>query len=309
MKQILIIIILVFASCKTKPQDIKTENMDELDKKIEEIVTYATEGLPDYSKMNKLPDLYNIIISSSNCKYEVLINDFPSASFLDDSQGSVMSESKGINFSLLSSGTTPIEIRLLPPTGKKNLNKYASISVKIEHIPHMGRPEGKKNIWSYEMPMLEKNLPIFIHKDVFKVTVPFEINDLDDAINLTTMDSTQLRKEVETQFASFKDILEQGNEIAYLEFTRERKKIGAIQYYSTKQELREEMTTDVQRIQKSKLLPLPDAMLKLYCNNRVVTFENAETLETYFWMDDGEYLFGRTIYLYKNKKDGKWHVW
>ncbi|MEP0214891.1 MAG: hypothetical protein ABJD66_16855 [Cellulophaga sp.] len=58
-----------------------------LNTKIEEIIAYATKGLPDYEKMEKLPDLYNISISSSNCKYEILISDLQSAAFLTIRKG------------------------------------------------------------------------------------------------------------------------------------------------------------------------------------------------------------------------------
>ena len=140
-----LILSLVLLTTSCTPQKKKNTNMKELHTKIEEIISYATEGLPDYEKMEKLPDLYNISISSSNCKYDILINDLPNTAFLDDSQGSVTSKTKGINSSLLGSGVTPIEIRLFPSTGKQVLDKYAAISIKIEHIPNMGSAEGRKN--------------------------------------------------------------------------------------------------------------------------------------------------------------------
>ena len=279
-----------------------------LNTKIEEIIAYATKGLPDYEKMEKLPDLYNISISSSNCKYVILINDIPNTAFSNDSQGSVTSKTKGINSSLLGSGLTPIEIRLFPSTGKQVLDKYASISVKIEHIPHMGSAEGRETVWTYKMPMLEQPLPTFVHKGAFEVTVPFKITALENAVDLSTLDSTQLRKEVDAQFATFISILEQGDGVALLDFTKERERRSAKKWYSTKKEIKEKMVADIEEIKKSKLLPLPKAVLKLYSNNRVVTLENAKTQETYIWMDDGEYYSGRALYLYKTK-DNKWHVW
>ncbi|WP_346883688.1 hypothetical protein [uncultured Algibacter sp.] len=307
MKYILILgLVLLSTSCK--PQNAKNKNMDELDKKIEEIVNYATKNLPDYANMDKLPDLYNIMISSSNCRYQILINDLLNTSFLDDSEGHISSKSKGINSSLLVSGTTPIEIRLLPPTGKKTLDKYASISVKIEHIPHLGNAEGRKIIWTYEMPMLDYPLPRFIHKDVFEVTVPFEIKDLENATDLTTLDTKQLKKEVHEQFAVFEDILRRGDGIALLEITRERERRSSIKWYSTKEEIKKSRLKFVERTQKSTLLPLPEPKLELYGNGKLATLRNAKTLEAYFWMDDGDYYFGRTLYVYKTK-DGKWHVW
>ncbi|PKB41920.1 hypothetical protein AX016_0074 [Cellulophaga sp. RHA19] len=279
-----------------------------LNTKIEEIVAYATKGLPDYEKMEKLPDLYNISISSSNCKYEILISDLQSAAFFNDSQGSVTSKTKGINSSLLGSGLTPIEIRLFPSTGKQVLDKYASISIKIEHIPHMGSAEGRETVWTYKMPMLEQPLPTFVHKGAFEVTVPFKLTSLENAVDLSTLDSTQLRKEVDAQFATFISILEQGDGVALLDFTRERERVGTVQWYSTKKELKEEMVTDIERIQKSKLVPLPKSILRFYGKNKIVTLRKAKTLETYIWMDDGEYYFGRALNLYKTK-DNKWHVW
>ena len=301
---LLLSLLLLITNCKSQEKN----DMEELNTKIEEIIAYATEGLPDYEKMEKLPDLYNISISSSNCKYEILINDIPNTAFLDDSQGSVTSKTKGINSSLLSSRLTPIEIRLFPSTGKQVLDKYASISIKIEHIPHMGSAEGRETVWTYKMPMLEQPLPTFVHKGAFEVTVPFKLTSLENAVDLSTLDSTQLRKEVDAQFAIFINILEQGDGVALLDFTRERERRSAKKWYSTKEELKEGMVADIEEIKKSKLLPLPKAVLKLYSNNRVVTLENAKTQETYIWMDDGEYYSGRALYLYKTK-DNKWHVW
>ena len=158
------------------------------------------------------------------------------------------------------------------------------------------------------MPMLKQPLPAFVHKAAFEVTVPFKITALENAVDLSTLDSTQLRKEVDAQFATFISILEQGDGVALLDFTRERERLGSVQWYSTKEELKEEMVTDIERVQKSKLLPLPKAILKFYANNKVVSLKNIETQRAYLWMDDGEYYFGRGLYLYKTK-DNKWHVW
>ncbi|MEP0214892.1 MAG: hypothetical protein ABJD66_16860 [Cellulophaga sp.] len=88
----------------------------------------------------------------------------------------------------------------------------------------MGSAEGRKTVWTYKMPMLKQPLPLFVHTGAFDVTVPFKITALENAVDLSTLDSTQLRKEVDAQFATFISILEQGDGVALLDFTRERER-------------------------------------------------------------------------------------
>lgn len=275
----------------------------------------AMKNLPTISTIDQTKEKsgYFLQINNQNCHYEIRVNDFQVLKYVDIYP--VYSVRPGINSEILKSGQQKISIRVRPLKGNV-LSKNADITIRLLRYPNMLDKEndfgGSTTIMEWEMPQITAALPYFQFDTVFNATVPYEIKELDNAIDLSQMDKVQLTKEVVKEFKDIHKML-----ITDIATFNSKQKSAfnrtAIVNYYTQEFIKEVLDDNEQTLsEEDKIEPIENYILRLYGNGRVATLERIHDGGRIIWAKDpdtGNESLSLPLFIYKDNRDNNWHIW
>ncbi|CAA0164516.1 hypothetical protein [Tenacibaculum maritimum] len=280
--------------------------------------SYIDERLPKHG--------YYLQINHQNCHYEIRVNDLESAIYRDPEP--VMSIRVPINPEISKSGTQSLSIRVFPIKGAF-LSKMADLSIGLFYYTDMSDEENSYgelvHLLDWELPKIENEETPMVRLDtVFKATVPYEIKDLDYALDLSNMDKEELLKEAEEKY----------KEIQYYSLNNFDKIIGMqannprrMTLYTSEEEMlevREDNKKSYQNPAEIKYIQkIENFELALYAYGKILALKRiedgsdvickAQTLTEdhppYYKKGDIRIFSSLPIYLYKDKRDNQWHIW
>ncbi|MGG6231146.1 hypothetical protein [Tenacibaculum sp. SDUM215027] len=257
---------------------------------------------------------YFIQINNQNCHYEVKVNDFLAHKYIDPYPA--YSVRPMLNGRILKSGKQTLSIRITPLQGEV-LSKNADLAIRLLRYPNMLDKEnefgGSTIIMEWEMPQVKEELPYVQFDTIFNAEVPYVINDIDYAIDLSKMDEDKLLKEVTHKFKEMHRMMSED----YDSFNRIHKSLFErsvlSRYYSS--EFVEECLLDNKesfQAERENIQPIENYVLKLYGNGKIATLERIKDGGYIIWAKDPETCtesLSLPLYIYKDKRDNQWHIW
>ncbi|MCD8455109.1 hypothetical protein LNJ08_11985 [Tenacibaculum finnmarkense genomovar ulcerans] len=277
----------------------------------------AMQNLPSTSTINQTKEKsgYFLQINNQNCHYEIRVNDFLTLKYND--LYPAYSVRPMLNGDILMSGVQKLSIRVTPLKGNV-LSKNADITIRLLRYPNMLDKEndfgGSTTIMEWEMPKITAALPYFQFDTVFNATVPYEINELDNAIDLSQMDKEQLTKEVVGEFKGMFSLMMDD----YDQFNKLHRQVGdkliTCRYHSLDwiNEILEDNKKTIAEEERENMQPIENYTLQLYGNGRVATLERIHDGGHIIWAKDpkkGSETTFLPLYIYKDKRDNKWRIW
>lgn len=276
-KFILLIIFPLLANCQ-KPIKKETDSMEYLTK-IKEL--YKTVNTYDYE-----PD-YQLWVWSSDCYFEVLVNDMPVMKWFFNS-GSIGNRLPITE--ILKSGEQRITIKMYPPEGQQKLSDRVKLELKIiERTEGMSIDEEKivyeyktkQNVDEYDVETFaNKDLPYFESQGLFLAKVPYELKGWTESKDLSKIKLKELTKQVIEAYTAYGNAIQNRNleKMAKTLYNKE-KEIAQIWFYKTK-EKSENRWNNYQGIcnrKGLKIQPLEDYKIQFYGNGRVIALERTDS--------------------------------
>ncbi len=287
--------------------------------KKEEIMTSTINREKDYTiDESKSKTGYFLQINSQNCHYKILVNDFLTNAYTDAFPA--YSVRTNLGYGINKSGEQKLSIIVMPLQGKK-LTRNADITIRLMRYADMTDKEneygGATTLLEWEMPQIDENanLPIFRFDTIFKADVPYEINTINYATDLTKMDKDVLLKEVVNQFETLHSYIKNDYD-KFNDFSKENIKNIRLPSYKTEEDLMEVLLDNKMNFEKpenKKLLqPLENYKMVLYGNGRVATLERLKDEGRVIWgknPDTGNEKYSLPLFIYKDTRDNQWHIW
>ena len=306
MKKILLFSLLFFyslASCQNKK---------------EETMTSTIKREQDYTiDENKPKRGYFLQINSQNCHYKILVNDLLSTAYTDPFPA--YSVRNNLNYKINKSGEQKLSIIVTPFQGEK-LTRNADVTIRLMRYADMTDKEneygGATTLLEWEMPQIDENanLPIFRFDTVFKAEVPYEINTINYATDLTKMDKDVLLKEVVNQFETLHNYIKNDYD-KFNSLAKEKIKSSSIPTYQTDQAIMEVLLDNKKEFEdpenKKLLQPLENYKMVLYGYGHIATLERLKDNGRVIWCkdSDGDEVLSLPLFIYKDTRDNQWHIW
>lgn len=251
---------------------------------------------------------YGANISTSNCSFEILINDIPVIKYKDNSGGSLSGSYFPLNWDITQKGPQKIIVRLSPGFNQntksmhKTLMKNSGVQINIvkSFITKDKSWGDEEEVKTYTTPqkMLEgKEVATFDGKTyfedsfTFEANVPYQINTLDKAETLSTNDKEKLKaleKEVLAKYNEVRDIYMKGtkDDLANAFYNKEQRL--AQQMYLSLEEIKNSWDNDYQfrtdpDLEFFDLKPVENYKMTFYANGRLVCLEKLNNGKSALW--------------------------
>ncbi|MGV0922984.1 hypothetical protein [Empedobacter tilapiae] len=299
---LLMLIVVQTTSCQTKKQ----ETMQLLDRTQDYIID-----------TNKPKTGYYLQINNQNCHYKILVNDLLIHTYNDPYPA--FSVRIPITPVILKSGEQKLSIVVLPNQGDE-LTRNTDITISLMRYADMSNQTdfgGSTTIMDWEMPAIQdkENLPMFRFDTIFKAEVPYEMNTINYATDLTKMDKDILLKEVVNQFELMHDYIKNDYD-KFNVLAEERIKSSSVPNYKTDEDIRKVYSDNKKGFtepeNKKILQPLENYKMVLYGNGRIATLERLHDSGRIIWGKDterGNEKFSLPLFIYKDTRDNQWHMW
>ncbi len=228
---------------------------------------------------------YFLQINNQNCRYEVRVNDFLTEKYIDPFPA--YSVRSPINYEILRSGKQILSIRVIPMKGKI-LSKNADLSIRLMRYPNMLDKEnefgGSTTILKWEMPQIKEELPYVQFDTIFKAEVPYDIKDINYAMDLSNIDKEELTKDVVNEIKNLYQLVVKDYDKYNL---RSKQAFERLKYfvYDTDNDISKFMleNKNVFKNNGDKFEPIENYVLKLYGNSRLATLERIQDGGDIIW--------------------------
>ncbi|SFZ80831.1 conserved protein of unknown function [Tenacibaculum maritimum NCIMB 2154] len=281
--------------------------------------SYIDERLPKHG--------YYLQINHQNCHYEIRVNDLESAIYRDPEP--VMSIRVPINPEISKSGTQSLSIRVFPIKGAF-LSKMADLSIGLFYYTDMSDEENSYgelvHLLDWELPKIENEETPMVRLDtVFKATVPYEIKNLDHAVDLSKMDKDELLAEVVAEYKAIFKLMERDYHQYYIERDKPSFDRSDMWFYTTEESSRKVSENNATFFKEDleEIQPIENYKLNLYAYGKTVSLRRmidngdvickAQTLTEdhppYYKKGEKHYYRSKPVRLYKDKRDNQWHIW
>jgi len=284
---------------------------------------------------------YGVIISVSNCSFEILVNDVKVVFYHDVEVGQVANGLYApINQAIYSSGKQKISIRLYPGLDKKTKKPNPTLGnsqLKIEIVSNVlkgGKSTEEETIFIWSAPLDPREnrkdkipwfshpeMPYYEHNASFKAEVPYTVTNLENSQILITKDADSIKKlteEVLLFYREMKTIYQKRDKNRLAEKVYEKEKIIAQQLYLTKDGVKNRWDDDYlddfdsKKIKNFIMEPIENYKLVFYGNGRLVTLERFDqkyrgesALMSSYEEDEDEYNNHYELLLHRQKRNGK----
>ncbi|WP_407268435.1 hypothetical protein [Tenacibaculum maritimum] len=270
---------------------------------------------------------YYLQINHQNCHYEIRVNDEEAYQYRD--RYPVMSIRVPINSEIQKSGEQSLSIRVFPIKGAF-LSKMADLSIGLFYYTDMSDEENSYgelvHLLDWELPKIENEETPMVRLDtVFKATVPYEIKNLDHAVDLSKMDKDQLLAEVVAEYKAIFKLMERDYHQYYIERDKPSFDRSDMWFYTTEEGSRKVSENNATFFKEDleEIQPIENYKLNLYAYGKAVSLRRmidngnvickAEILEEdhppYYKKGEKNYYEGLPVRLYKDKRDNQWHIW
>ncbi|GGX19219.1 hypothetical protein [Aquimarina muelleri] len=276
----------------------------------------AMQNLSSNSTINQTKEKsgYFLQINNQNCHYEIRVNDLLVTKYIDSYPA--YSVRHMLNGWILKRGKQKLSIRVTPLQGDI-LSKNADITIRLLRYPDMLDKEndfgGSTMIMEWEMPQIEEDLPYFQLDTIFNAEVPYEINDLDNAVDLSKIDIETLTEEVVKEFKRMLDLMMDDYDQFNILHSQIFNKL-IVSRYHTIDWINDILADNKQAIneEKTNIQPIENYTLQLYGNGRIATLERIHDGGNIIWAKDpetGNESLSLPLFIYKDKRDNKWYLW
>ncbi len=274
------------------------------------------------------PKIGNYIqINSQNCHYEIRINDMETSLYQD--REPAMSIRIPFNSEILESGEQKLSVRVTPLQGN-TLSPKADLSLRLFYYLDMTDEKydygGTQPIMEWELPQVSEDVPYVQLDTVFYARVPYRIKNMKYAVDLSKMDKDELLKEVVAKYTNFLRLIKTDYD-RFNEIHRESTPAAIMTIYTTEEEMKQVRENNKKSYTNPEdvadIQPLENYELKLYGYGKIASLRRlsdggnvickAQVLEEdyppYYKKGDKYYYSELPIFIYKDKRDNRWHTW
>ena len=260
---------------------------------------------------------YYLQINNQNCHYKILVNDYFNYGYNDVFSSFLVRPM--LNYGIIRSGEQKLSVIVTPQKGEY-LTRNSDVTIRLIRYADMSNKTdfgGSTVIMEWEMPAMkvEDKLPIYRFDTTFKADVPYEMNTINYAVDLSKMDKDVLQKEVIEKYKEYHNYIKND----YDKYNQQVKH-GILSYvipsYSSTEDLKEVFDDNKKDFESkeynSTLQPIENYKMTLYGNGRVVALERAKDGGRIIWCKDpktGEETLSLPLFIYKDKRDNQWHIW
>lgn len=262
-----------------------------------------------YTINDSLPKNYYLLTTSSNgCNFRILINDVPVYGFWDIG---AYTGSYPINHFILRSGVQKLKVELYPVYQHEELgiNSEEPLYLEIKKRLNTEDLDDYVPVLINPIPKIQKGIPYYEYECIFKAEVPYEINELDNLVDLSK--EVDIEKQVVAKYNEIKELYEKKKYAEFQrEFTLKDQRIDVTHYY-TDNESEQESKDDLSQMinEFKKVASIENYELKFYGNNRLVILLSKEDCTYSFRLDDGgEEIWPIPFYLGKRKGSDKLEI-
>ncbi|MCS4162973.1 hypothetical protein [Sphingobacterium sp. BIGb0116] len=283
---------------------------------------------------------YGANISTSNCSFEILINDVPVIKYKDNSGGSLSGSYFPLNWDIIQKGPQKITIRLSPGFNQNTKSMHSSlmknsgvqILIKKSFIGKDGSWSDEEEVTTYTTPQkIEEGKEVstfdgqnfFEDSFTFDAEVPYKINILDNAEVLFAKDKDQLQAleiEVVAKYNEIRGIYMKGTKDDLANVVYEKEKRLAQQMYLSSEEIKNNWDKEYQfrtdeDLEFFDLKPIEKYKMTFYAHGKLVCLEKINNEKSALWggfkrKDKG---LGTTtyiqLYLYRPKNSKELQVY
>ncbi|MCZ4244802.1 hypothetical protein [Pedobacter punctiformis] len=285
---------LLFTGCNGQNKNTKSEK---------DIYTIGNE----IKHFSKEPH-YGASITTSNCSFEILINDVPIIKYKDNSGGGLSGSYFPLNWDITQKGPQKITIRLSPGFNQTTnsmhttLMRNSGVRIIIEEsfINKDNSWGDEEEVKTYTTPqkMVEgREVATFEGKNyfedsfTFEANVPYTIITLDNAETLFTNDKDKLKaleKEVVAKYNEIREIYLKGtkNDLANVFYNTEKR--FSQQLYQSSTEIKYRWDNDYQfrtddNLNFFDLKPIEKYKMTFYANGKLVCLEKINNEKSALW--------------------------
>ncbi|WP_407265253.1 hypothetical protein [Tenacibaculum maritimum] len=270
---------------------------------------------------------YYLQINHQNCHYEIRVNDEEAYQYRG--RYPVMSIRPSLNPLIYKNGKQSLSIRVFPIKGAF-LSKMADLSIGLFYYTDMSDEENSYgelvHLLDWELPKIENEETPMVRLDtVFKATVPYEIKNLDHAVDLSKMDKDELLAEVVAEYKAIFKLMQRDYYQYYIERDKPSFDRSDMWFYTTEESSRKVSENNATFFKEDleEIQPIENYKLNLYAYGKTVSLRRmidngnvickAEILEEdhppYYKKGEKNYYEGLPVRLYKDKRDNQWHIW
>ena len=264
----IIFILTLFHACAQEKKAMSI--MDEIT--LDNIVEKWRNNIKHYD----VEPFYKIHSKGINCDYEILVNDFPLYKSYDGYSDFTGTQ---INLAILKSGEQTVTIKVFPLKVGEMLTKETNAYFKLVEVDNTTNHMDEKTITSLVLPsdtdgnFTGAGLPYFEKTITFNATVPYELTGWSNSQDLSKLDQEKLQKRVKNILIREANYFINKNNLLFRSFFEQFKEINQSEYKSNSN-LKKALDELKTLLNYASSFNIPkNVMLKLYCNNRVVTLE------------------------------------
>ncbi|MDQ8014865.1 MAG: hypothetical protein REI96_20625 [Flavobacterium nitrogenifigens] len=234
---------------------------------------------------------YNLYTGSSNCQFEILVDDVPPfVGFWGKAteKGTGFAGAIPINSCLLKSGTHSITVKIYPRYGKSQLEYMSAFYFDAYYRKvHTLDEEFEVQLYRLESPTKSggatglQGFPYFEMKSEIVADLPFEIEGWRNSVNLKEEQENghDLKKDLQKAYQNLWDIINKKDTASLLKIISERENLLAVAFYFSAKE-KEEAIQDLLSIIKDdtyELAPFSqEAKMYFYGYGKMVTLLDLE---------------------------------
>lgn len=268
---------------------------------------------------------YGVYIYSSNCSFEILVNDIPVIKYNDNSGRNLEGSYFPLNEGISKKGNQKVSIRMTPGFNKEQNTLHSIFSpdsgMKIKFVKSFKNKTGdleENEVQTYSTFKKKiANNTIFEDKFTFFADVPYHIETLENADVLQTPDQEKLRtleNEVVAKYNKIRDIYISGSWSALANIYYNKEKRIAKQLFLLPNEVKERWNHEYvfrthTNIALFDVKPIEDYKMTFYADGKIVCLQKIEDEKPALWGTfkrkgkDNVMTTYITLYLYR-PKDG-----
>lgn len=241
---------------------------------------------------------YGAYIYTSNCSFEVLINDIPVIKYNDDSGSSLAGSYFPLNEWMTKKGNQKITIRMTPGFNQdKNvlnteLSPNSGVQVKIvKSVIDKAGNSKEDEVRNYSTSKKKRvNSNAFEDTFTFFAEIPYQIQTLDNAEVLLTTDKDKLQaieQEVVAKYNKIRDVYMKGSWSTLANIYYNREKRVAQQLYLMPDEIKNRWNEYVFRTNTDitffDLKPIEDYKMTFYGDGKIVCLQKINNEKSALW--------------------------
>jgi hypothetical protein len=217
---------------------------------------------------DKRPE-YRLRIYSSNCNWQLKLNDMPIDKFTEAQGGK--SGNLPLNYMIPKSGIQELKLLVQPLKGDKTLGEYATFRMTLEYYKDNQDYDNFMEIYSFVLPIDSvKEAPQFDHSYNFEAEVPYIMYDWNNSKNLK--DVPDIEKKILKKYEELKSILINVNKESYFRLKKKTYIVMYQTFYTSKSRIQDDLNEDDEFLESARgasFYPIEEYKLVFHANGKV----------------------------------------